>query len=97
VRAGPFRLDLERHQVNCRGIEKRLTPRLTTLLHLLMQHPGEVVGREQLFREAWDTEYTGDTRTLDVHISWLRKEIEDDPRHPRYLKTIRQIGYRLDV
>jgi DNA-binding response OmpR family regulator len=62
-----------------------------------MRHPGEVVDRERLFREAWNTEYTGDTRTLDVHISWLRRAIEDDPRHPRYLKTIRGVGYRLDV
>jgi len=97
LHAGPLRLDLERKQVRCQGKEVRLTPRLTRILQILMDHAGEVVEREQLFREAWRTEYTGDTRTLDVHISWLRQAIEEDPRHPRFLKTIRRLGYRLDA
>ena len=50
-----------------------------------------------MFSEVWNTEYTVDTRTLDVHISWLRHVIEEDPRKPRFLKTIRGLGYRLDV
>ena len=62
-----------------------------------MRRHGEVVQREELFRKVWNTEYTGDTRTLDVHISWLRQAIEQDPRNPEYLKTIRGVGYRLDV
>jgi DNA-binding response OmpR family regulator len=62
-----------------------------------MKHPGEVVKREELFREVWSTEYTEDTRTLDVHISWLRATLEEDPRKPQFLKTIRGLGYRLDV
>jgi DNA-binding response OmpR family regulator len=62
-----------------------------------MKHAGEVVEREDLFRRVWNTEYTADTRTLDVHISWLRQAIEEDPRNPRFLKTIRGVGYRLDV
>jgi DNA-binding response OmpR family regulator len=62
-----------------------------------MQHRGEVVERENLFRQVWNTEYIGDTRTLDVHISWLRQAIEQDPRRPRYLRTIRGVGYRLDA
>jgi len=62
-----------------------------------MQHPGEVIERGQLFREVWNTEYTGDTRTLDVHISWLREALEENPRQPTFLKTIRGVGYRLDV
>ncbi len=97
LHVGHMRLDLERRQVRCQGKEVRLTPRLSRLLQILMQHPGEVMEREQLFREVWNTEYTVDTRTLDVHISWLRQAIEEDPRHPRYLKTIRRVGYRLDV
>jgi DNA-binding response OmpR family regulator len=56
-----------------------------------------VVERERLFREVWETEYTGDTRTLDVHISWLRHAIEENPRKPMVLKTLRGVGYRLDV
>ena len=94
---GHIRLDLERKRVRCQGREARLTPRLTHLLEVLMQHAGEVVERQQLFKEVWDTDYTLDTRTLDVHISWLREALEEDPRHPQYLKTIRGLGYRLDV
>jgi DNA-binding response OmpR family regulator len=94
---GSIRLDLERKRVRCQGREAFLTPRLVHLLHTLMQHPGEVIDRKQLFREVWNTEYTGDTRPLDVHISWLRQAIEEDPRKPHILKTIRGVGYRLDV
>jgi len=53
--------------------------------------------RDDLFRKVWETDFTDDTRTLDVHISWLRRAIEDDPRKPKYLKTLRGVGYRLDV
>ncbi len=94
---GAVSLDLERRQVRCEDREARLTPRLTRLLQMLMENPGEVLERKLLFRRVWKTEYTGDTRTLDVHISWLRGAIEKDPRRPRYLKTIRGVGYRLDV
>ncbi len=97
MKVGAIELDLERRQVSCQGREAHLTPRLTRLLRTLMEHPGEVVEREDLFRRVWKTEYTGDTRTMDVHISWLRKAIEEDPRKPKFLKTIRGLGYRLDV
>ena len=97
VHVGMIRLDMERKQVRCQGREAVLTPRLTHLLRILMEHAGDVLERERLFSEVWKTEYTGDTRTLDVHISWLRQAIEDDPRKPRFLKTIRGVGYRLDV
>jgi DNA-binding response OmpR family regulator len=83
--------------VRCQGRETHLTPRLVELLQILMQHPGEVIERDGLFRQVWKTEYTRDTRTLDVHISWLRRVLEADPRRPRFLKTIRGVGYRLDV
>lgn len=94
---GPIRLDLEKRRVRCLGKSTKLTPRLVTLLHLLMDKHGEVVERESLFKKAWETNYTGDTRTLDVHISWLRRAIELDPDNPKFLKTIRGVGYRLDV
>lgn len=96
LHVGPIHLDLERKLVKCLGKETHLTPRLTRLLKVLMLNPGAVQERKQLFREVWKTEYTGDTRTLDVHISWLRQAIEEDPRNPRFLKTIRGLGYRLD-
>ena len=97
VSVGPIRLDLENRRVRSLGKNTKLTPRLVTLLHLLMDRHGEVVEREALFKKVWETNYTGDTRTLDVHISWLRRAIELDPDNPKFLKTIRGIGYRLDV
>jgi DNA-binding response OmpR family regulator len=97
VHVGPMRLDLEKRRVRCLGKSARITPRLIKILQILLQHHGEVVEREALFTQVWETSYTGDTRTLDVHISWLRRAIELDPEKPRFLKTIRGVGYRLDV
>ena len=97
ISAGPIRLDIEHRRVKCLGKSTKLTPRLITLLNILMDKHGEVVEREALFKKVWETNYTGDTRTLDVHISWLRRAIELDPDNPKFLKTIRGIGYRLDV
>ncbi|HAE60637.1 MAG TPA: hypothetical protein DCG54_14320 [Anaerolineae bacterium] len=97
IHAGPLRLDLEHRRVRCLGKNIRLTPRLSLLLQLLIEHRGEVVEREALFKRVWDTDYTGDTRTLDVHVSWLRKAIELDSNHPKFLHTVRGVGYRLDV
>ncbi len=94
---GPIRLDLENRRVRALGKNTKLTPRLITLLQILMDKHGEVVEREALFKKVWETNYTGDTRTLDVHISWLRRAIELDPDNPKFLKTIRGVGYRLDV
>ena len=97
IQTGPIRLDTERRRVRCLDKNNKLTPRLVMLLQILMEHHGEVVEREQLFKQVWETDYTGDTRTLDVHISWLRRAIELDPLKPKFLKTIRGVGYRLDV
>jgi len=97
VSVGPIRLDLENRRVRSLGKNTKLTPRLITLLQILMDKHGEVVERDSLFKKAWETNYTGDTRTLDVHISWLRRAIELDPNNPKFLKTIRGVGYRLDV
>jgi DNA-binding response OmpR family regulator len=97
IHIGPIRLDMEQRRVRALGKNTRLTPRLATLLQVLLQRHGEVIGREELFKQVWDTNYTGDTRTLDVHISWLRRAIEQDPNHPKFLHTVRGIGYRLDA
>ena len=97
VNVGPIRLDLEHRRVRSLGKNSKLTPRLITLLQILMDKYGEVVEREALFKKVWETNYTGDTRTLDVHISWLLRAIELDPDDPKFLKTIRGVGYRLDV
>ncbi len=96
LKAGPIFLDLERNMVQCEGRQSRLTPKLTQLMEAFLRHPGEVLEREHLFTSVWQTEYLGDTRSLDVHISWLRQAIEENPRNPKYLITIRGVGYRLD-
>jgi DNA-binding response OmpR family regulator len=97
VNAGPIRLDIEKRMVHCGEKQSRLTPRLVGLLKILMEHHGEVIERKVLFSQVWETNYTDDTRTLDVHVSWLRQAIEADPDAPQYLKTIRGVGYRLDL
>jgi len=97
LKAGALQLDLEHHQFRCQDREARLTPRLSSLLEMLMRRPNEVITREDLFRKIWETDFIEDTRTLDVHISWLRRAIEENPRKPKYLKTLRGVGYRLDV
>jgi DNA-binding response OmpR family regulator len=97
LKTGQIQLDMERKTVRIQDRETRLTPRLTTLLRMLMEHAGEAIPRDQLFTTVWKTQYTGDTRTLDVHISWLRQAIEVDPKHPVLLKTVRGLGYRLDA
>ncbi len=94
---GLLQLDPIQRWVRIGSRQTSLTPRLVTLLKILMEHPGEVIEREYLFRTVWDTAYTEDTRTLDVHVSWLRRAIEDDPRKPQYIRTIRGVGYRLDM
>lgn len=79
-------------EVNEQG-EHRLTPKLARLLEEFINHPNEVVSRRQLMLNVWKTDYVGDTRTLDVHIRWMREMIEDDPAHPKLLRTVRGKGY----
>lgn len=97
IQIGSLQLDPDNRWVCYRNRRTRLTPRMVDLLKVLIDHHGEVVERKKLFRKVWDTAYTGDTRTLDVHISWLRQAIEEVPRYPRLIKTIRGVGYRLDI
>jgi DNA-binding response OmpR family regulator len=97
IHAGPIRLDIEKRMVRCSGKQARLTPRLVHLLKALIEHRGEVIERKALFSKVWETNYTDDTRTLDVHVSWLRQAIEANPDDPQFLKTIRGVGYWLDV
>lgn len=97
IQVGALQLDPEQRLVRCLNRHSKLTPRLVVMLKVFMEHPGQLIDRKTLFRQVWDTDYTMDTRTLDVHISWLRSAIEADPRHPRFLKTIRGLGYRLDI
>ena len=64
------------------------------LLSLLMGRVGDTVTRAELFDQVWGTDWLGDTRTLDVHVRWLREKIEDDPSHPLFIQTVRSVGYR---
>jgi DNA-binding response OmpR family regulator len=77
--------------------ERHLTPKQAHLLELFMRHPGEVLTREFLMKQVWDTDFTEDTRTLDVHIHWVREAIEEDSGSPKYLHTIRGVGYRFTL
>jgi DNA-binding response OmpR family regulator len=95
LEVGSIKLDLDQRWVLCNGKKTRLTPRLFRLMKTLMKKPGVVHLREELFHKIWETEYYGDMRSLDVHISWLRRAVEDNPRNPKYIKTKRGVGYYL--
>ena len=97
LHVGPIELNTHTQLVTCEDRQAKLTPRLVKILQMLMENNGKVVGRDPLFKEIWDTNYTGDTRTLDVHISWLRQAIEEDPRNPKMIRTERGVGYILEV
>lgn len=79
-------------EVNGKG-ERRLTPKLSQLLEEFLRFPNQLVSRLQLMRNVWNTEYLGDTRTLDVHMRWLREYIETNPAQPEVLQTVRGKGY----
>ena len=91
-------LDLQLFPGECRvsraGFDLRLSPKEYRLLELFMQHPKRVWSREQLIEQVWGVDYIGDSKTVDVHIRWLREKIEDDPSNPTKLVTVRGFGYR---
>jgi DNA-binding response OmpR family regulator len=97
LRVKDWALDLDNRQVFTGNGAQRLTPQLCRLLEVFMRNPEEILSRKFLMKEAWETDYTGDTRTLEVHICWLRKKIEEDPHNPRYLRTVRGVGYHFSV
>lgn len=97
VRLGNVVLDLERRTATRGGAEHRLTPKQAHLLTIFLRHPGQVLTRSFLMKQVWDTDFVGDTRTLEVHIHWLRRALEEDPAHPTYLRTVRRIGYCLNI
>jgi DNA-binding response OmpR family regulator len=86
-------IDCEQRQVLRNKKCYHLTPKGFKLLHLLVNHQDQDLSRKTIMKNVWETDYMGDTRTLDVHIRWLREKIEDDPSHPRRLITIRGVGY----
>jgi len=91
---GEIRLDLDTRRTFKGDQELHLRYKEFELLSLLMSKAGQVVSRPVLFDTVWGTDWLGDTRTLDVHIRWLREKIEEKPSKPRYIKTVRGVGYR---
>ena len=97
LRAGDICVDTLKRNVKCRGHVLHLTPKELGLLSLLMAHAGEQVSRREIMKQVWDTDYIGDTRTLEVHIRWLRCKLEDDPKRPKHILTARGQGYRFEL
>jgi two-component system alkaline phosphatase synthesis response regulator PhoP len=97
LEAGPIVMNLDGRRVYCNGQEIELQSRLFELLRYLVQNRGTVLTRDQLLQNVWGYEYAGDTRTVDVHMRWLREKLEDDPANPRLLQTVRGVGYCLRV
>src|ERR687897_741786 len=91
---GDLTIDRARRTVSFRGDELELSRKEFDLLRLLVDNAGSVVTRERLIDEVWDTNWFGSTKTLDVHVSGLRKKLEDDPNAPRYIHTVRGVGFR---
>jgi DNA-binding response OmpR family regulator len=97
VRAGELRLDLIARRAFRGEQELQLAPREFELLAILMRSPGVVLTRETLLSRVWGSDYLGDSRTVDVHIRWLREKIEPDPSHPQWIQTVRGVGYRFEA
>ncbi len=90
---GSVKVDLAGHRLLRDGQPLPVKPKAFELLAFLLRHPGQVFSREQLLDRVWGYEYAGETRTVDVHIHWLRQQVEEDPGQPRYLQTVRGVGY----
>ncbi|MGD9115559.1 MAG: response regulator transcription factor [Dehalococcoidia bacterium] len=96
LRVGELEIDVGRHQAALKGQPLELSPKEFDLLAFLARNKGFVFSREQLLDKVWGYDYAGDTRTVDVHIRWLRQKIEKEPAQPRHLLTVRGTGYKLE-
>ncbi|BAJ62210.1 response regulator transcription factor [Anaerolinea thermophila] len=94
--SGNLELNLARREVRLNGVVVAVKPKEFELLHFLMKHRGQVLSRDYLLKELWGWDYFGDSRTVDVHIRWLREKIEPDPAHPVRIVTVRGAGYRFE-
>jgi two-component system, OmpR family, response regulator RegX3 len=97
LEAGGVRMDVERHVVTVDGEPQRLPLKEFELLEMFLRNPGRVLTRGQLIDRVWGSDYVGDTKTLDVHVKRLRAKLEPDPSDPKYLVTVRGLGYKLDL
>ena len=96
IKIGDITIDLNRHRVISKGQTLELTAKEYDLLVFLAQNESYVFSREQLLEKVWGYDFAGDTRTVDVHIRWLRQKIEDDPANPMHLLTVRGTGYKIE-
>jgi two-component system OmpR family response regulator len=96
VKVGSLEIDPVRHQVSLSGSLLDLSPKEFDLLAFLASNQARVFSRDYLLEKVWGYDYAGDTRTVDVHIRWLRQKIEVDPAHPRHLLTVRGVGYKFE-
>ena len=96
VEHGPLRLDVDARRCFLNGKEIKLRKKEFALVLLLLENPGRVLTRDVLIDRVWGSDYVGDTKTLDVHIKRLRTLIEDDPKNPVLITTVRGVGYRLE-
>ncbi len=97
LEAGPVRMDVERHVVTVNGEGQRLPLKEFELLEMFLRNPGRVLTRGQLIDRVWGSDYVGDTKTLDVHVKRLRAKLEPNPSEPKFLVTVRGLGYKLDL
>ncbi|MBS4955475.1 MAG: response regulator transcription factor [Clostridium sp.] len=97
IKLGELRLNKEKFEVYKNELKIYLNPKEFKILDLLISNPGRVYTKKQIYEKVWDEQYFGDDNTLLVHLSHLREKIEDDPKTPKYLKTIRGIGYKVEV
>lgn len=93
LEAGPIVMNLDGRRVFRSGQEMELQPKQFELLRCLIQNRGTVLTRDQLLQNVWGYDYAGDTRTVDVHVRWLREKLEEDPANPRLIQTVRGVGY----
>ncbi|MFC4146446.1 response regulator transcription factor [Micromonospora mangrovi] len=94
--AGPVRMDIERHVVTVEGAAVQLPLKEFELLELLLRNAGRVLTRGQLIDRVWGADYVGDTKTLDVHVKRLRSKVEPEPSTPRFIVTVRGLGYKFE-
>jgi two-component system response regulator RegX3 len=94
--AGPVRMDVDRHVVTVNGEAVQLPLKEFELLELLLRNAGRVLTRGQLIDRVWGADYVGDTKTLDVHVKRLRSKLEPEPSVPRYIVTVRGLGYKFE-
>jgi two-component system OmpR family response regulator len=96
LKVGDIEIDIARHRASKEATTLELTPKEFDLLAFLVRNKGFVFSRDQLLEKVWGYDFAGDTRTVDVHIRWLRQKIETDPNNPKYLITVRGTGYKLE-